>query len=150
MTDTPEKKIIKLDDEEIKKAAAEERERQRKLGHGDDGNLMVLEMDQSSGAQTLISTPNLSIPIKEADGTQAMDPESGEPLYQWQALIFAHPQQAEEWIKERGEKGFSYMILKAISAVVGGKTAEELLELAESDAASMQEAVERDQEDRRA
>lgn len=148
MTDTP-KTVIKHDDEALKKAAAEEKERQRKLGHGEDGNLMILEMDQNSGAQTLISGPNLSIPIKDANGQQAIDPESGEPLYQWQALVFPHQVQAEEWVKERGEKGFSYLILNAVSALQGSRSQEELLALAESDAEAMQQAVRQDQEDRR-
>ena len=145
-----EKKVIKLDDETIKKAAAVEQERQRKLGHGQDGHYVILEMDQSSGAQTLISAPNLSIPIKNADGTQAVDPESGEPLYQWQALVFAHPKQAEEWIKERGEAGFSYLILSAVGALQGTRTRQELTDLAEADAEAMQEAVKLDQERRKA
>jgi hypothetical protein len=145
-----EKTVIKPDDGKIKKAAAEEQERQRKLGHGQDGHYVILEMDQSSGAQTLISAPNLSIPIKNADGTQALDPESGEPLYQWQALVFAHPQQAEEWVKERGESGFSYLILSAVGALQGQHTEKELIDLAAADAESMQEAVRVDQERRKA
>lgn len=144
-----QKKVIKLDDEVVRKAAADEQERQRKLGHGQDGHYVILEMDQNSGAQTLISVPNLSIPIKNADGTQAMT-ETGEPLYQWQALVFAHPQQAEEWIKERGEVGFSYLILSAVGAQQGTRTEQELADLAESDAEAMQEAVKLDQERRKA
>lgn len=148
MTDTP-KTVIKHDGDELKKAAEAEKARQEKLGHGKDGNLMILEMDQSSGAQTLISAPALNIPIKNDDGTQATDPETGEPLYQWQALVFAHRTQAEEWVKERGEKGFSYLILDAVHAMQGDKTEEELLEMAQADAESMQQAVALDQEDRK-
>lgn len=148
MTDAP-KTVIKHDGDELAKAAAAEKERQAKLGHGDDGNLMILEMDQNSGAQTLISAPNLSIPIKNPDDTQATDPETGEPLYQWQALVFPHRVQAEEWIKERGEKGFSYLILQAVHAMQGDRSTEELLAQAESDAEAMQEAVRQDQEDRK-
>lgn len=144
-----QKKVIKLDDEVVRKAAADEQERQRKLGHGQDGHYVILEMDQNSGAQTLISVPNLSIPIKNADGTQAVT-ETGEPLYQWQALVFAHPKQAEEWIKERGEAGFSYLILSAVGAQQGTRTEQELADLAESDAEAMQEAVKLDQERRKA
>lgn len=148
MTDTP-KAVIQHDGEELRKAAEEEKERQRKLGHGEDGNLMILEMDQSSGAQTLISAPNLSIPIKNADDTQAVDAETGEPLYQWQALVFPHRVQAEEWIKERGEQGFSYLILQAVHAMQGTRTEQELLDMAEADAEAMQEAIRQDQAERR-
>lgn len=142
------KKVIQHDDDVLKKAATDEAERQRKMGHGQDGHFVVLEMDQSSGAQTLISVPNLSIPIKAEDGTQALDPESGEPLYQWQALVFAHPEQAREWVRERGEKGFSYLILGATDALQGIRTSQELSDLAEADATAMQEAVRLDQERR--
>ena len=148
MTDT-QKTVIQHDVAELAKAAAAEKDRQDKLGHKEDGNVMILEMDQNSGAQTLISAPALNIPLKNADGTQATDPESGEPLYQWQALVFPHRTPAEEWVKERGERGFSYLILNAVHAMQGDRSPEELEAMAESDAAAMQEAIQQDQEDRK-
>lgn len=139
----------KLNQDELTAAAKAEKERQAKLGHGEDGHFVILEMDQQSGAQTLISAPNLSIPVADDEGKQATDPETDEPMYQWQALVFPHKTQAEEWVKERGERGFSYLILEAVSAVQGDRSAEELEALAVSDAESMQEAIEADQQERK-
>lgn len=138
----------KLSREELDAAAEAEKQRQKKLGHEGDGHFVILEMDQQSGSQTLISAPNLSIPITDAEGNQATDPETGEPLYQWQALPFAHKVQAEEWVNERGERGFSYLILEAVAGLQGDHTKAELEALAESDAEAMQEAIAQDQKDR--
>lgn len=136
------KKKIELSREELDAAAEREAEINSKLGKGDDGSFVIIEMNRATGEQTLISAPNLSMPLYAAGGVQLIDPETGAQMYRWQVLVFPARALAKSWVAERGEVGFGYLILQAVESMSGEKTPAELTELAEQDAAALRASEE--------
>lgn len=105
----PEERVTKPTPEMEKRwaeAAEEQKKAQEKMGHGEDGTYILVETDQSNGAQTVVCAPHDNLEI----------------------LRFAHPKIAEGWIEEWGEAGFGYMIFKAVGGLNGAHSAEEIAE----------------------
>lgn len=140
MSETKHK--IELSREELEVAAAREAEINSKLGKAEDGSFVIIEMNRMTGEQTLISAPNLSMPLTGADGKALVDPDTGSPVYRWQALVFPAKALARSWIAERGERGYGYLILQAVESASGEKTPDELEALAEQDAAALRASEE--------
>lgn len=138
MSETKHK--IVLTREELDAAAKREADINAKLGKGDDGSFVIIEMRRLTGEQTLISAPNLSMPLLNDKGEPQLDPETGDRLYRWQVLVFPSKALASSWVAERGEIGFSYLILQAVESMPGENTPDELAELAERDAEAMRTA----------
>jgi len=137
-----EKNKIELARDVLDAAAEREAEINRRLGKGEDGSFVIIEMNRLTGEQTLISAPNLSIPLIGVDGKAVVDPETGSPVYRWQALVFPSKALARSWIAERGERGYGYLILQAVDSASGEKTSDELAALAEEDAAALRTSEE--------
>lgn len=135
MSETKHK--IVLSREELDAAAQREADINNRLGKGEDGSFVIIEMNRATGEQTLISAPNLSMPLMNDKGEHLRDPETGDLLYRWQALVFPARALAKSWVSERGEIGFGYLILQAVESVSGDNTPDELAELAERDAEAL-------------
>ena len=140
MTDSKTK--IEHSREELDAAAAREADIQKRLGKEDDGSFVIIEMNRATGEQTLISAPNLTLPLLDEKGEHQADPETGERMYRWQAMVFPAKALALSWVEDRGEQGFGYLILEAVASASGVRTEEELAELAEQDAAALRAAAE--------
>lgn len=139
---TEAKTKIEHSREELDAASEREADITRRLGKENDGSFVVIEMNRATGEQTLISAPNLSMPLLDDKGQPALDPESGDRMYRWQVLVFPARALAKSWVAERGEIGFGYLILQAVESVSGEKTPAELTELAEQDAAALRASEE--------
>lgn len=139
---TEEKVRIEHSREELAAAADREADIQKRLGKANDGSFVIIEMNRATGEQTLISAPNLTLPILDGQGEQQADPETGEKMYRWQVLMLPSKELALSWVAERGEAGFGYLILEAVDSASGTKSAEELAELANQDASALRAVAE--------
>lgn len=135
-----EKVKIQHSREELDAAAAREADINRRLGKANDGSFVIIEMNRATGEQTLISAPNLTLPLLDENGQHRLDPETGEPMYRWQVLMLPSKDLALSWVAERGEQNYGYLILEAVASASGTKTPEELAALAEQDAEAMRSA----------
>jgi hypothetical protein len=140
MSETKHK--IELSREELEAAAEREAAINSKLGKGEDGSFVIIEMNRATGEQTLISAPNLSMPLYADGGTPLIDPETGVQMYRWQALVFPAKALARSWVAERGELGYGYLILQAVESASGEKTPDELATLADEDASAIRASEE--------